>query len=161
MLLPTSSSTPKALAGLVAAAVLFLILVPGPGQDTRPCRVLRITDGDTFVCDGGERVRMLSIDTPEMQDEPWGDRARDHLLTVLEVGMEVQLEVDVEPVDRYGRTLAWVHLPDGRIANEVMARDGYAQTLVIPPNVRFADVIRRAVESARAENLGLWSDGGL
>lgn len=104
---------------------------------------------------------MLSIDTPEMDDAPWGDRARDHLLTLLDVGTEVGLEIDVEAVDQYGRTLAWVHLPDGRIANEVMARDGYAQTLVIPPNVRFAEVIRSAVESAREEGIGLWSEGGL
>ena len=46
--------------------------------------------------------------------------------------------------------------PDGRMLSEVMARQGYALAMVIPPNVRYVESIREAVESARAEGAGLW-----
>ena len=36
------------------------------------------------------------------------------------MGEEVRLERDVQPRDRYERTLAYVWLPDGRMANEEM-----------------------------------------
>ena len=39
--------------------------------------------------------------------------------------------------DRYGRLLAYVWLPDGRMLNVEIMLEGYAQVLTVPPNVRY------------------------
>ena len=57
----------------------------------------------------------------------------------------------------YKRILGYVYLPDGKMANEEMARTGYATSLVYPPNVRYVERIRRAVEDARKAKRGLWA----
>lgn len=138
---------------LVAALV-----VPGvEAQATRPCTVERVIDGDTFTCADGERVRLLLVDAPEIDDEPPGVLARAFVRGLLPPGARVRLETDVEVRDRYGRFLAYVHLPDGRLLNRVLARRGFAEVMVIPPNVGRLPAMRAAVDSARGEGAGLWA----
>lgn len=124
------------------------------------CSVERVIDGDTFVCEGGERVRLILVDTPEMGDEPLGRLAREFVTQLLPPGTEVGLRLGVQERDRYGRLLAYVELPDGRMLNRVVAREGYAQVMVVPPNVDEVERIRAAVDSARAEGAGLWGRPG-
>jgi micrococcal nuclease len=109
------------------------------------------------VCEGGERVRLLLVDTPEMSQAPFGPQAKRALQELLPVGTRARLELDVQERDRYGRVLAYIYLPDGRMANEEMARQGYAFSLTYPPNVRHVERIRAALEEARAARRGLWS----
>ena len=49
------------------------------------------------------------------------------------LGIRVRYRVGVDERDRYGRLLAYVWLPDGRMLNRVMVQQGYAQPLTIPP----------------------------
>ncbi len=130
-------------------------LAPG---STATCRVVSITDGDTLRCEGGRRVRLLLIDTPELAQAPFGERARDGLAALVPVGSDVTLEIDVDPEDQYGRTLAYVVLSDERIANEELLRQGFAVVYVFPPNVRHVDRFRQAVEDAQDAGLGLWAE---
>ena len=78
-------------------------------------KVLSITDGDTFkvLLRGKETViRIACIDTPEMSEDPWGQRAKDALTGMLRVGSRVSLmEHDT---DRYGRTVAEVYKGRGK-----------------------------------------------
>lgn len=120
------------------------------------CVVERITDGDTIRC-GGERVRLVLIDSPEQDQGPFGRAAQAFLEAILPVGSEARLATDVEPRDRYGRRLAYVYLPDGRMVNRMLVRQGFAVPLVVPPNVRHVEAIRSAADSARAGRLGLWT----
>jgi micrococcal nuclease len=46
-------------------------------------RVVRVTDGDTFVIEGGERVRMIGINAPELNDI-YGVESKNHLKTLIE-----------------------------------------------------------------------------
>lgn len=138
------------LVALLAFGVLGFVQLP------LSCTVERIIDGDTFVCESGERVRLTLVNTPEMSDEPLGRMARRFLLDLVPPGTEVGLELDVAERDRYGRILAYVRLPDGRMINRVLAREGYAQVMVVPPNVRHVEAIRAAADSARREEAGLW-----
>lgn len=147
----------------ILATVLGLALLAGASDKqsgsaigASTCRVRSITDGDTFRCTDGVRVRLLLIDTPERNQVPHGAAATRALQSLLSPGDEVTLESDVQPTDRYGRTLAYVYLADGRMVNEEMARMGYAVALVFPPNVRHVERIRKAVETARERKLGLW-----
>lgn len=121
------------------------------------CSVTEIVDGDTIRCGDLGRVRLLLIDTPERDQQPWGGRARDALAELLPAGSEARLEADVQPRDRYGRLLAYVYRTDGLQVNEMMVRNGFAEVLVYPPNVRHVEVLRRARTLARNAGLGLWS----
>lgn len=131
---------------------------PSDGGGARhPCTVARVSDGDTLVCADRTKVRLLLIDAPEALQAPWGAQAKTALTRLAPVGSTVFLESDVRPTDPYGRALAYVWLGDGRMANELLARDGYVLALTYPPNVRYVDRIRAAVESAKSNRRGLWS----
>lgn len=124
--------------------------------DSAPCTVSRIIDGDTLECRGGSRIRLLLVDTDEVGQSPWADSAAAFLRRTTGVGSEVRLEFDVALTDRYQRILAYVYA-DSLFVNRELARRGLAQLAVYPPNVRSVDAIRAAVDSARAERLGIWS----
>lgn len=128
-----------------------------PEEKRSSCVVASITDGDTFRCVGGRRVRLLLIDAPERDQGPFGAVATRGLAQLIGPGSHVVLELDVEERDRYGRTLAYVYLPDGRMANEELARQGLVVVSVYPPNVRYVERMRAAVDEARQARRGLWS----
>ncbi|MFO7173309.1 MAG: thermonuclease family protein [Bacillota bacterium] len=124
--------------------------------------VERVVDGDTLEVqvDGRtERVRLIGVDTPEVhgQVEPYGPEASAFTKQVLAPGTRIWLEQDVEPRDRYGRLLAYVWLADGRLFNEVLVREGYAQLLTIPPNVKYVERLTAAQREAREAGRGLWA----
>ena len=121
------------------------------------CAVSRIVDGDTLDCTDSRRVRLLLIDTPEMGQGPFGELARQALVDLIPLGSEVTLEIDIEAEDRYGRTLAYVTLGDGRIVNEELLRLGVAVVSVYPPNVLHVERFRAASEEAQLARLGLWA----
>jgi micrococcal nuclease len=133
-----------------------------PGALAAP--VERVVDGDTFVAlvaGRRERVRIIGVDTPESVApgrpvEPYGKEASRFAEQEL-AGRTVRLAGDVEPRDRYGRLLAYVWLPDGTFWNALLAAEGYAQQLTIPPNVTYADLFRRLVAEARDRDRGLWA----
>jgi micrococcal nuclease len=130
-----------------------------PVRPTTPCVVTRIVDGDTLECDPGARVRLIGIDTPERSQPPFGGQATAALARLAPVGGTVELELDVEPRDRYGRLLAYVWVAD-TLVNWRLVRDGWALLLTYPPNVQYVEWFTRAQQRAREEQRGLWSSGG-
>jgi micrococcal nuclease len=149
----------------VAAWVVLLLLLPrcsAQPQMTGPacsCTVSRVSDGDSFRCSDGRRVRLIGIDTPESQQHPFGAQARAALLKLLPLGSNVRLEIDVAERDRYGRSLAYVWV-GSTLVNEVMVRDGWAALYTVPPNVKYAERLGAAQREARARGTGLWSHRG-
>jgi len=129
------------------------------GAVTVACVVESVTDGDTFRCTAGRRVRLLTIDAPEMDQAPFGASSRATLASLLPVGSSATLELDVQREDQYGRTLAYVRRP-GILVNRVLVRSGMAVVAVYPPNVRYVEVLRAAADSARADRAGLWATNG-
>lgn len=122
------------------------------------CVVSAVGDGDSFRCaPDGARVRLLLIDAPELAQAPWGDSARAALRRLMPTGTRLRLETDVRRTDDYDRLLAYAWLPDGRMVNEQIAREGYVIALVYPPNVRHVERIRAAVAAARRARRGLWA----
>lgn len=131
----------------------------GPQGPVEPCVVARIVDGDTFTCRGGLRVRLIGVDAPELSQRPFGAQAREALARWLPPGEEVALEADVEPVDRYGRRLAYAWR-GAILVNWQMVRGGWAMLLTIPPNVRYSEAFLEAQRRAREAGVGLWGEGG-
>jgi micrococcal nuclease len=70
-------------------------------------------------------------------------------------GRPVRLEFDVERIDRYGRTLAYVWLGDD-LFNETLVARGFAQVTTYPPNVKYVDRFLAAQRDARSHERGLW-----
>ncbi len=88
-------------------------------------KVVGITDGDTIrVMHNGraERIRLWGIDCPESR-QPFGTRAR-QFTSDLAFGKVVT--VLVRDVDRYGRTVGEVLLPNGRSLNHELVMAGLA-----------------------------------
>jgi micrococcal nuclease len=132
----------------------------GGGQVAGVCVVGRIVDGDTLDCAGGLRIRLLLIDAPETAQSSYGLRAKLALEELAAVGDTVTVRLDVQARDQYGRLLAHLFRTDGTWVNRAMVRRGYAVPLVYPPNVWRVEEIRAAADSARAEEAGLWAEGG-
>jgi endonuclease YncB( thermonuclease family) len=128
--------------------------VPAQGDVTS---VVRVIDGDTIEVAGGTRVRLIGVDTPETGACFAADATR-YANELLPAGTRVRLVYDVQRLDQYGRTLAYVYkLSDGVFVNVAVARNGFAQQLTVPPNVAHAKEFRLAAANARTANLGLWS----
>jgi micrococcal nuclease len=86
-----------------------------------------------------------------------GQEATDALEQLLPVGSKVKLELDMEPLDKYGRTLAGVFDSSGRLVNAEVARLGLGVPVVFEPNRKFHPPVVAAFEDARASGAGLTS----
>jgi micrococcal nuclease len=146
--------------GLVAALVLALC-----AQGVRAAEwaaVRRVNDGDTVELTDGRLVRYIGVDTPEIHHEqqtaePFALAART-LNADLVGSRRIRLEFDLERFDSYGRTLAYVFLPDGVMVNAALVRSGLAFCLPWQPNVRHADLLLRAQREAMQARRGMWRD---
>ncbi len=121
-----------------------------------------------------ERIRLIGVDTPESEDNPkaerdaertgqslsfifaLGQKAKEFTKSYLQRGTNVSLELDVQQRDKYGRLLAYVYLPDGTMLNALLLKEGYAQVMTIPPNVKYAEMFLQIQAEARGNNRGLW-----
>ncbi len=165
---PTSSSSTSTTPAPPAPATTPLSPVPTPtpipaGTDAV---VERHVDGDTIVVVAGRKVRLIGIDTPETHDprkpvQCFGREAALFTASLLPVGERVRLVADVEPLDRYGRTLAYVYrLRDGLFVNAELVRRGYASAYTYPPDVAHADELVALARQAREAGAGLWGACG-
>jgi micrococcal nuclease len=165
------------LAAAALAAILLLLTGCGAGTEPLPTAspatetlpagvdvvVRKVVDGDTIEVSGGERVRLIGVDTPETVDPNrpagcFGTEATAFTRSVVPPGTAVRLVGDAEQRDRYGRLLAYVYRQaDGLFVNAELLRRGYAQLLTIPPNVAHTDEFSAIAREARAGSQGLWS----
>ncbi len=117
--------------------------------------VIGISDGDTIQIlhqGASKRVRLWGIDCPEA-GQPFGTKAR-QFTGALAFGKVVTLLV--RDVDRYGRKVAEVTLPDGRKLNQEIVRAGFAWWYV--KYARQDGELRRLEAEAKAGKRGLWAD---
>ena len=128
-----------------------------------PVAVVRVVDGDTVVVAPRTTLRLIGIDTPETVDprkpvQCFGREASAWAHALLD-GKEVWLEYDPSQgrLDKYGRTLAYVWLPDGVLFNQVMIADGFAHEYTYDLPYRYQDAFAAAERDARESERGLWS----
>ncbi|GHV23197.1 hypothetical protein AGMMS49959_15550 [Planctomycetales bacterium] len=143
-------------------------------RETR--QIVRVVDGDTLLLDGKERVRLLGVDTPESKESDKLYRvaaeAGVKLADVVALGKlataeteklcrdgKCQLVYDEQQgrKDNYGRTLAYVYLPDGVSLNAELIKRGYA---TVYRHYQYGEKKRfLALEAeARADRRGLWKN---
>jgi len=124
-------------------------------------RVERVYDGDTVQLAGGEKVRLLGINTPEVErfgkpGEAGGVEAQRWLRERLS-GQAVRLEADAESRDHYGRTLAYVFLDGGEFVNRSLLERGLAFLDIHPPNLKYSEELAEAERQAEIRGLGVWA----
>ena len=141
-----------AVALFVAADTLDLGPLDEAGEKGR-ARVVRVIDGDTVQLRGIGRVRLIGVDTPERGS--CFDDAATRFTQARIGGRRVRYELGEEEKDRYGRTLAYVYRR-GDMHNLALVQRGFAETLTIAPNDRFARRFERAERRARRAALGRW-----
>jgi endonuclease YncB( thermonuclease family) len=150
----------------VFLAALLASGIAGAGcRPTGPAELATVAaqyDGDTVRLADGRHVRLLGIDTPEMNyhhgaPQPFAERALARTRSLLPQGSSVRLTRDREPRDRYGRELAHAFRPDGTSVEETLLREGLAVSFILPPNVGLADCLLAAERDARSARRGLWA----
>jgi micrococcal nuclease len=140
-------------------------------QTDSPCRtpevvfVKDVLDGDTLKVEGkwgGETVRLIGINTPEMNydtqsPECWAQEA----LSALETQVKdkwVWLSFDKECEDHFERTLAYVHrgteIED--FSQRALLRGGHAQAYKVNPNKHFHSLFSADENYAKNQNNGQW-----
>lgn len=140
--------------------------------------VVRVVDGDTIVVKLSdkktERVRLIGIDTPEMdasQNGPreYGSLSQDHLAEWAQKAKAFTAEqllhdtvtISYDPVagerDRYDRVLGYVTLSDGRDFNLVLIKEGYARVYTAETFDRKRDYID-ALKMAQEYAIGMWKE---
>ena len=136
---------------------------PRPERLQGPLRVTQVVDGDTIKVSNGRTLRLIGVDTPETVDprkpvQCFGREASARAHALLD-GAEVQLEYDATQgrLDKYGRTLAYVWMADGRLYNETIIAEGYAHEYTYAIPYRYQDAFRAAERSARQAERGLWA----
>lgn len=122
--------------------------------------VTRVIDGDTFEIDGGVKVRLIGVDTPELNGgkskiQCYALEAKNKISSLI-LNKFVVLEKDVSETDKYGRLLRYVYL-DGSLVNDQLVKEGYARIATFAPDVKHSDRFVLSEREARDENVGLWS----
>ena len=143
----------------VVALALGAFVVLTRGSSSSGAVVARVIDGDTIELLGGQRVRLVQIDTPEKHEECYGDAASAVTGRLLPPGTRVRIEQDpgLDQVDRYRRKLAYVWKGDEDV-NVTLVREGAAGVWFYGGiRGRHASELLRATEQARAERKGLWA----
>jgi micrococcal nuclease len=161
-------------APLLLCLCLILVL---PARAAEPAPVLQgmvtwIYDGDTLGIDGLGKVRLVGIDVPEQTDSSRDRYLVDRGIAAAKLrlaalaakqfninqvrGQLVRLEIEDPSRDSYGRLLAYVYLPDGRLLNRVLLEKGLA---VVYKRFAFgmkAEFLASEAE-ARSSGAGLWA----
>ncbi|WNN88955.1 thermonuclease family protein [Gloeocapsopsis dulcis] len=146
--------------------MLLLLLILGCQPESTPqgkiVKVTRVVSGNTLEVIGLEaqrnfnsRVRLIGIDAPDLQQQPWGQTAKQQLETIVQ-GNNVLLEFDVQEKDSFGRYQAYVW-HDKVLLNELLVAHGYVLAVARNPNDKYTQQLNRAQESARLMERGIWN----
>lgn len=122
-----------------------------------------IPDGDTIYTKNGTKLRLLNIDTPEINPnnekpaEPFSKEAKKKLKALLGNSEKIYWHTDNRKEDRYGRILAHVFNHKGELLSAKLLESGHAKMLVIPPNDGYWRCLKNIENKASKSARGLWS----
>lgn len=137
---------------LIFSLLLNGIFIVGKWQENI---VTSVPDGDSLQLADGRRVRLLGIDAPE-RDQCMAVEAREKLRS-LAMSKIVKLEDTV--TDDYGRILANVIVEDfwtQPLLNRALVSAGLAKYIYV--RSPYSQVLKDAMESAKSNKLGIWSE---
>lgn len=141
--------------------VVVLAVLAWLGPTAAAERVRHVIDGDTIILQDGTHVRLIGINTPELDRdgrpaEPLAAEAR-ALTRRLTEGTGVRLGYGPERRDHYGRLLAHVYTGEGDSLQQALLEAGLAAAVAVPPNVSRTGEYFAAERRARNAGRGIWS----
>lgn len=106
--------------------LLSLLLLFISATNTFIGKVIGVSDGDTIKVLTSDKtqikVRLYGIDCPE-KNQAFGTKAKQF---TSELCFKKTVEVKQVDVDRYGRIIGEIFLPDGKSLNKELVRNGFA-----------------------------------
>ncbi|MEM0242941.1 MAG: thermonuclease family protein [Candidatus Aenigmatarchaeota archaeon] len=118
--------------------------------------VASVIDGDTFVDEKGEKIRLIGINAPEIGKKCY-EESKEKLKEMIEKKY-VKIVYDVKKKDKYNRTLAYVFINDLNV-NLIMIKEGYAIVYSDNINTKFLKEFYLAEKYAKENKIGcLWKD---
>jgi micrococcal nuclease len=135
--------------GLAVPILIFLFLSMGSGEESTSKMVTRVIDGDTIVVEGGQRIRLLGIDTQE-EGEKCYEPAKKRLEELI---LKRRVEITGNTYDRYGRRLCYVFI-NGSLVNEKLVREGLAVAFFYDEGKKYRNIIQRAEKAAIEKGIG-------
>ncbi len=166
----------KRLASLVAAAITLLVgyyLNAHPDVYNRfnqpvpagSYKVTSFSDGDTIVVDmngKNETIRFIGVDTPETHDprkqvQCFGKAAASYTKGLIG-NNAVRLEADPLSTnrDRYNRLLRYIYIPDGRLVQAEIIKNGFGFAYTSFPFTK-SEEFSKYQKEAREQDRGLWA----
>lgn len=140
------------------------------GDSFQEVEVSWIIDGDTFRTKDDKKIRVIGINTPEVNKEkiePYGREAQKFAIDLLK-NKKVYLEKDVSDKDQYGRLLrhVWLKRPekiDGESLEKycygaIVLKEGYGQVYTFAPDVKYEKYYLDISRKARDNRIGLWGE---
>ena len=146
----------------LAASVLVLAAGCDDGgsrDDTAKTAVVeRVDDGDTLTLRGGDKVRLVQIDAPELTTDCYGSAAQRALASLAPDGARVRLVRDpaLDDTDRYGRLLRYVLVGERDVNVELVRRGAASPYFFRNERGEHAEELLDAVDAAREEGAGYW-----
>jgi len=146
---------------VIISFVISLVLLSGCSNSLSGKAVLEaeetliseVIDGDTVETADGVRIRLLGINTPEI-NEDYYQEAKDEMKKLV-LNRTVLLVKDVQDKDKYDRDLRYAYV-DGMFVNAYMVEHGYAKTLSIEPNTKFSEKLALIEREAIDKGVGIW-----
>ncbi len=114
-------------------------------------KVVDVKDGDSFVLQNRQMVRLFGVDAPE-KGNCYSEESKAYL-TKLIMGKRIILRQPI--TDQFRRVVALVYLPNGKLINAEVVRNGFA-VFTRSGQGETMDM-KSANEYARANNLGIFS----
>jgi len=118
--------------------------------------VVKVVDGDTVDLSDGRTIRLINLDTPELQTADCFATAAAQIATDLLLNQRVSVETDKNQLDRFGRTLGYVFLLDGTFINQVLLEAGAGEFRLDTQNLSYQDVLIAAAQTGHDTIAGMW-----
>lgn len=121
--------------------------------------IASVVDGDTLRLRNGEYVRLLQIDSPEIQEgECYSKEARLELIKLIKDGKQIRFETDEKLGlrDSYNRNLAYLFVDNRNVNIELVKRGVATPWAYNQQNGKYFDGLMAAAKVAIKYKRGLW-----
>lgn len=131
-----------------------------PSTSSKVYEVAEVLTGDTFRLTTGTVVAYSSIVAPplahpDLKVREYGKQALEFNRALL-LGKRIRVEFGSRIKNAEGIYQGFIFLEDGTFANLKMVEAGFAKLSIVPPNLQYAEELRRAAQHARHDGQGLW-----
>lgn len=122
-------------------------------------QIKRVVDGDTIHLVDGRKVRLVGIDTPELdhqygRHDPYAVEATAFLRSL--VDQFVYIQEARSDHDRYGRYLYYLFDKNRISLTSQLLSEGLGYRIAVPPNLAYQVCFKGAEMAARNAHKGLW-----